>query len=71
VGKVLKIYAEQEGKEVPVEIHYDKKIWSGLSWGAGEIKHANFVPGKPLLIRCSSAEKEKVILEGHLYAVGY
>ena len=71
VGKALKIYAEQEGKEVPVEIHYDKMIWSGLSWGAGEIKHANLVPGKPLLIRCSSAEKGKVILEGHLYAVEY
>jgi len=71
VGKVLKIYAEQEGKEIHVEIHYDKKIWSGLSWGAGEIKHDNFVPGKPLLIRCSSAEKEKVILEGRLYDVKY
>jgi hypothetical protein len=71
LGKVLKIYAEQEGREVPVEIHYDKKIWSGLSWGAGEIKHANLVPGKPLLIHCSSSEKDKVILEGHLYAVGY
>jgi len=68
---VLKIYAEQEGKEIHVEIHYDKKIWSGLSWGAGEIKHDNFVPGKPLLIRCSSAEKEKVILEGRLYDVKY
>jgi hypothetical protein len=71
VGKVLKIYAEQEGKEVPVEVSYDKKIWSGLSWGAGEIKHASLVPGKPLLIRCSSAEKDKVILEGRLYAVKY
>ena len=71
MGKVLKIEAEQDGREIPVEIHYDEKIWSGLSWGAGEIKHGSFVPGKPLRIRCSSAEKEKVILKGNLYAIEY
>jgi hypothetical protein len=71
MGKVLKIEVEQGGKAIPVEIHYDQKIWSGLSWGAGEIKHAELKPGQPLRIRCSSAEKEKVILKGHLYEVDY
>lgn len=71
VGKVLKIYAEQDGQAVPVEIHYDKQIWSGLSWGAGEIKHRNFSSGQPITIRCSSAEKDPVRLEGRLYEVVY
>jgi hypothetical protein len=71
MGKVLKIEAQQNGENLPVEIDYDKKIWSGLSWGAGEIKHGNFVPGEPILVRCSSAEKKKVNLGGHLYAVEY
>jgi hypothetical protein len=72
VGKVLKIYAEQDGKALPMEINYDKQIWSGLSWGAGEIKRKDFVPGHPILIRCSSAEdKYAVQVEGHLYEVEY
>jgi len=44
-------------------------VWSGLSWGAGEIKHANFAAGSPIRIRCLSEEKSKVVLEGHLYSV--
>jgi hypothetical protein len=72
VGKVLKISAEQEGKELPVKINYDKQVWSGLSWGAGEIKHQD-LGGKqgPITVRCSSAEKEPVKLEGRIYAVVY
>jgi hypothetical protein len=46
-------------------------VWSGLSWGAGEIKHGDFAGGAPITIRCSSAEKDAVKLEGHLYAVSY
>jgi hypothetical protein len=71
VGKVLKISAEQEGRTLPVEINYDKQIWSGLSWGAGEIKQKDFAAGKPITIRCSSGEKGQVQLEGFLYAVSY
>jgi hypothetical protein len=71
MGKVFKIYAEQDGKVLPVEINYDKLIWSGLSWGAGEIERGNFVSGRPITIRCSSAEKDPVRLEGELYEVVY
>src|SRR5229473_1751596 len=71
VGTVLKIVAEQGGKLVPIEINYDKQVWSGLSWGAGEIKHGDFAAGTPITIRCSSAEKDPVKLEAHLYSVNY
>jgi hypothetical protein len=72
VGKVLKISAEQEGKALPVKINYDKQVWSGLSWGAGEIKHQDFGGRQgPITVRCSSAEKEPVKMEGHIYAVVY
>jgi hypothetical protein len=71
VGTVLRIAAEQGGKALPVEINYDKQVWSGLSWGAGEVKHADFEAGTPIRIRCSSEEKSKVVLEGHLYTVAY
>jgi hypothetical protein len=71
VGTVLKIVAEQGGKTLPIEINYDKQVWSGLSWGAGEIKHADFAAGGSIRIRCSSEEKSKVVLAGHLYSVEY
>jgi hypothetical protein len=71
VGTVLKIVAEQGGKVLPIEIHYDQQVWSGLSWGAGEIKHGDFAGGVPVTIRCSSAEKDAVKLEARLYAVRY
>jgi len=69
VGTVLKILAEQDGKTLPIEINYDRVIWSGLSWGAGEIRHDDFASGRPLTIRCSSAEKNAMKLEALVYAV--
>jgi hypothetical protein len=71
VGKVLMISAEQNGKSLPIEIDYDRQVWSGLSWGAGEIKHGNFVSGQPIVVRCSSAEKNAVVLDGKIYVVQY
>jgi len=71
VGKVLKITAEQNGKRLPIVITYDKVIWSGLSWGAGEIRQRDFVVGQPLTVHCSSAEKAPMKLEGRVYTVEY
>lgn len=71
VGKVLKISAEQNGKPLAVNVDYDRVIWSGLSWGAGEIKHSELVAGQPVIIQCSSAEKDAVKLKGKVYEVQY
>jgi hypothetical protein len=71
VGTVLRIVAEQGGQALPVEVNYDRQVWSGLSWGAGEVHHADFAAGAPITIRCSSAEKNAVKLEARLYAVTY
>jgi hypothetical protein len=71
VGKVLRIDAEQNGKPVAMETNYDKVIWSGLSWGAGEIRRDAFAAGQPVTIRCSSGEKEPMKLEAQIYVVAY
>lgn len=71
MGKVLRISAVQDGKELPVEINYDKKIWSGLSWGVGEIKHRDLQADSPITVRCSSAEKNPVRLDAKIYVVHY
>jgi len=71
VGKVLKISATQDGKPLAIQINYDKQVWSGLSWGAGEINHASLLPNRPMTIRCSSAEKGDVRLNAQIYLVQY
>jgi hypothetical protein len=71
VGTVLKIQAEQDGKALPIETDYDRVIWSGLSWGAGEIRHGAFSGSKPVTIRCSSDEKASMKLDARLYTVDY
>jgi len=71
MGKVFVLSASQDGKPVPVEINYDKVIWSGLSWAVGEIKHSALKPGVPVVIECSSAEDDAVVLEGRAFEVTY
>lgn len=71
MGKVFLLRASQGGKPLPVEIDYDKVIWSGLSWAVGEIKHSALRPGLPLAIECTSAEEGPVELEGRVFTVEY
>lgn len=71
MGNILMLRAWQGAQRVSVDMNYDKAIWSGLSWAAGEIKHSALIPGQPLTIECSSAEKNSVRLEGRIFAVEY
>jgi hypothetical protein len=71
MGKFFVLSASQDGKPLPVEINYDKVIWSGLSWAVGEIGRAALRPGAPVTIECSSGEEGPVQLEAHAYRVEY
>jgi hypothetical protein len=71
VATVLKISVEQNGKAIPVLLAHDKVIWSGLSWGAGEVDRKDLAGHGAITVRCSSEEKAAVKLEGWLYAVMY
>src|SRR5437899_9306346 len=69
MGKILVLHAWQNGQPVPIEINYDKAIWSGLSWAAGEIKRSALMPGQPVRIECLSTEKDSVVMDGHVFVV--
>jgi hypothetical protein len=71
MGKVFVLSALQDGKALPVEINYDKVIWSGLSWAVGEIHHRDLKPGAMVEIEAASAEEAPVQLEGKIFAVEY
>jgi hypothetical protein len=72
MGEHFTISVTQSGRRLPVTTQYDKLVWSGLSWAAGEIPHADFAPGVPIEIRLSSADSDLTLrLAGHLYAVSY
>ncbi|MGH9614192.1 MAG: hypothetical protein ACRD4P_14050 [Bryobacteraceae bacterium] len=69
MGNVFKIEALQHGQPVPVRINYDKVIWSGLSWAVGETER--FTPNEPLVVRCTSKDKEPRKLDVKVYQVRY
>lgn len=71
MNELLVIRARQAGKELPLYIEYDKMIWSGLSWGAAELRQGSFDPAIPVEIECASAEKDELRLEARVYAVGF
>lgn len=72
MGQVFVIDAMQDGKPLPVEIRYDRVIWSGLSWAVGEIRHEAFTPGKPIRLRLAVTEHDPELhLEGQVYRVEY
>ena len=71
MGQLLRLEAFGDGQPVPVEIQYDKAIWSGLSWAVGEIECASAPPGAELTIRCSTQEAAQVCLSGEVHHVQY
>jgi hypothetical protein len=71
MGKVFLLEATQNGKQVPIREDYDKVIWSGLSWAAGEISAKDLHADEPLTLTFQSTEKDPVALKGTLYLVNY
>jgi hypothetical protein len=71
IGKILVLRAEQNGKTLPLEVDYDRVVWSGLSWAAGEIRRGSFAQKDSVTITCTSMEKEPMKLEAKLFVVEY
>ncbi|MBA3685192.1 MAG: hypothetical protein H0W72_08130 [Planctomycetes bacterium] len=69
MGKMLTISATQGGKPVAIDVSYDKAIWSGLSWAAGEIPAERLRAG-PVEVRMTSVERLPVDLTAEAYHVG-
>ena len=70
-AKVFLLKAEQGGKELPIREDYNRVIWAGLSWAAGEISQKDLHAGDPLTLTFQSTEKDPVTLKGSLYLVNY
>ena len=71
MDKLLTIRCRQSGRELPLVIEYDKMIWSGLSWAAGELRQGGYDASLPVEIECASLEKEELRLEARVYAIDY
>lgn len=71
MSKVFLLEATQDGKQLPIREDYDKVVWSGLSWAAGEISAKDLHAGEPLTLSFRSTEKDPVTLKGSLYLVNY
>jgi hypothetical protein len=72
MGHHFVIDAYQAGRSVPVKIDYDKVVWSGLSWGVGEIRRSDIEPGNPVRVRLSVPRTDPSLhLDGQVFRVGY
>ena len=71
LGQLLTIEVRQDGPNLPVDIRYDKAIWSGLSWAVGEVPARSLTPGAPVSIRCETKEASAITLSGALSIVRY
>lgn len=71
MDEIFKIVVTQGDQQIPLTIQYDKKIWSGLSWAAAEIKNSSLKPAIPLKITCISTEKDDLTLKAEVYGVSY
>ncbi len=72
MGRHLVISASQDGNPLPVEIRYDKVIWSGLSWAVGEIRGDDLDRRHPIRIRLATRERDTdVRLSGQVFRVEY
>ncbi len=64
--KLLTIRASQNGKAIPLNLNYDKAIWSGLSWATAEISKSNFEIGVPVIVEFNTTEKRSLKIEGSI-----
>ena len=73
LGAFLSIKASQGGKELPLVIHYNKRIWSGLSWAVAEISNKTIQAGVPVNITYTviNPKNVKTIIRGELFEVFY
>jgi len=71
LAKLFLLQAEQQGQALPIQLNYDRAIWSGLSWAVGEIRRTDLKAGAPLKIHCVSLENHPVDLRVEFYAVNY
>jgi hypothetical protein len=67
MGQIITLKAVQGGKELPIKVEYDKQIWSGLSWGVGEVD----VGSGDVEFSVKVNHATTVVLSGEVFKVGY
>ena len=68
MNEFLSITAKQGEVTLPVRIEYDKMIWCGLSWAAGEINTADLDFKQPVQIICAAKDGESKDFKINVYA---
>ena len=57
MNELISIVIRQGGAVLPLRVEYDKMIWSGLSWAAGELRRESYDASAPVEIECSSTDR--------------
>jgi hypothetical protein len=67
--QILRIEVRRGDLPLPVTVHHDRCVWSGLSWAVGEVPAEALRPGETLSVRGSSAEPTPVTIKLEAYHV--
>lgn len=70
MNEFFTITAKQGKNELPIMIQYDKMIWSGLSWAAGEIYWSDLNPEKSVQISLTAKDGLAKNFKIDVYAIG-
>ena len=73
IGQRIRISVLKNKKALPLDIQYDKKIWSGLSWAAAELDSKYITPGSALNVQLYADPKqsEGAVVEAGIYYLDY
>lgn len=67
--KVLGLEVRRGGEVLPLQMTYNRSVWSGLSWAVAEVPAAALKPGGDLTVRATSAESVPAKLNLEVYHV--
>lgn len=69
MANLLKIEVKQNEQTLPIEIQYDKAIWSGLSWAVAELPQGSYQVGQSIEIFFRSEEKLPLKITGSVHKI--
>jgi hypothetical protein len=67
LARLLQVEVLSDGRNIPLQINYDKIIWSGLSWAVAEAFLPAEMEGKEVEVRFTTEDPSAAILHGAVY----
>jgi hypothetical protein len=72
IDQLAEIKVKVDTDDIELNLHYDKPLWSGLSWAVAEFEIKNHYEGKNCKVTyCLKNQPDELVITGKLYSVVY